>query len=43
MYKYGIQRLNLGYGSAIAVILFLLTLLFSLGYQRTVMRRDYAD
>ncbi len=41
MFKYGIQRLNLGFGSAIAVILFLMTLLFSLGYQRTVMVQDY--
>lgn len=41
MFKYGIQRLNLGFGSAIAVVLFVITLLFSLGYQRTVMVQDY--
>lgn len=41
MFKYGIQRLNLGFGSAIAVILFVMTLIFSLGYQRTVMVQDY--
>jgi raffinose/stachyose/melibiose transport system permease protein len=43
LYKFGIQRFHLGYGSAIAVVLFLTTLVFSLGYQRTVMRKDYAD
>jgi raffinose/stachyose/melibiose transport system permease protein len=42
LYKYGIQRFNLGYGSAVAVILFMITLVFSLGYQRLVMRQDYA-
>lgn len=41
MFKYGIQRLSLGFGSAIAVVLFVMTLLFSLGYQRAVMMRDY--
>jgi raffinose/stachyose/melibiose transport system permease protein len=34
LYKYGIQRFNLGYGSAVAVMLFAVTLTFSLGYQR---------
>lgn len=43
MYKYGIQRFHLGYGAALAVILFLTTLVFSLGYQRIVMRQDYAS
>ncbi len=42
LYKFGIQRLNLGYGSAVAVSLFLITLLFSLGYQRMIMRQDYS-
>ncbi len=41
LYKYGIQRTNLGYGSAVAVILFGITLIFSLGYQRIILRRDY--
>lgn len=41
LYKYGIQRFALGYGSAVAVVLFCLTLFFSLGYQRLVMRQDY--
>jgi raffinose/stachyose/melibiose transport system permease protein len=42
MYKFGFQRFALGYGSAVAVILFLLSFLFSVLYQRYVMRRDYA-
>ncbi|PJF31149.1 MAG: sugar ABC transporter permease [Candidatus Thermofonsia Clade 1 bacterium] len=41
LYKYGIQRFALGYGSAVAVVLFCITLFFSLGYQRLVMRQDY--
>lgn len=41
LFKYGIQRFALGFGSAVAVILFLLTLVFSIGYQRMVMRQDY--
>jgi raffinose/stachyose/melibiose transport system permease protein len=42
LYKYGIQRFNLGYGSAVAVVLFAITLVFSLGYQRIILRRDYS-
>jgi raffinose/stachyose/melibiose transport system permease protein len=40
IYKFGLQRLNLGYGSAASVILFLIALLFSIGYQRTAMQVD---
>ena len=42
LYKYGIQRFALGYGSAVAVVLFAITLVFSLGYQRMIMRQDYS-
>lgn len=42
LYKYGIQRFALGYGSAVAVVLFAITLVFSLGYQRIIMRQDYS-
>lgn len=42
LYKYGIQRFNLGYGSAVAVVLFMITLVFSLGYQRLIMHQDYS-
>lgn len=41
LFKYGIQRWKLGYGSAVAVVLFAVTFLFSLIYQRFVMNRDY--
>ncbi len=40
VFKYGIQRLQLGYGSAVAVVLFVITLVFSLTYQHFVLRRD---
>jgi raffinose/stachyose/melibiose transport system permease protein len=43
LYKYGIQRFQLGYGSAVAVILFAITLVFSIGYQRLILRRDYSS
>ncbi len=42
LYKYGIQRFALGYGSAVAIILFAITLVFSIGYQRIIMRQDYS-
>jgi raffinose/stachyose/melibiose transport system permease protein len=42
LYKYGIQLTKLGYGSAVAVVLFTITFIFSLGYQRIVMRNDNA-
>jgi raffinose/stachyose/melibiose transport system permease protein len=41
LYKYGFQRFQLGYGSAVAVILFLICFSFSLLYQRFAMRRDF--
>jgi len=37
---WGLRRFQLGYGSAIAVILFLVALVVALAYQRFVMRRD---
>jgi len=43
MYKFGFRRFALGYGSAVAGILFLLSFGFSILYQRYVMRRDYAS
>ena len=43
LYKFGIQRFALGYGSAVAVVLFLTTLIFSIGYQRTIMRQDFSE
>lgn len=43
LYKYGIKNFKLGYGSATAIILFAITLVFSLGYQRIIMKQDYGD
>jgi raffinose/stachyose/melibiose transport system permease protein len=41
LFKYGIQRYKLGYGSAIAIVLFSITFAFSMLYQRFVLNRDY--
>jgi raffinose/stachyose/melibiose transport system permease protein len=41
MVQYGFQRSQLGYGSAVAVILFVISLVFALLYQRVLLRRDF--
>ncbi len=38
MYRVGLQRFSLGFGAAVSVILFIIALFFSIGYQRTVMQ-----
>ena len=43
MYQFGFLRSQLGYGSSIAVIMFVICFGFSLFYQRQVMRRDFAE
>jgi len=43
MYQFGFLRTQLGYGSSIAVIMFLICFGFSLLYQQRVMRRDFTD
>jgi len=40
LYKFGIQRMNLGYGGAVAVTIFLLCLVFSVIYFRAVLRAE---
>jgi raffinose/stachyose/melibiose transport system permease protein len=40
MFKAGITNQQMGYGSALAVILFLFALVLALAYQRFVLRRD---
>jgi raffinose/stachyose/melibiose transport system permease protein len=42
IYKFGIKSFNLGYGAAVALILFAITLIFSIGYQRMILRQDFA-
>ena len=40
MVQYGRNAGNYGYGSAVAVVVFLISLIVALGYQRFVLRRD---
>ncbi len=40
MFDWGFVRFQLGYGSAVAVILFVFAFVVALAYQRFVMRRD---
>lgn len=40
MFEFGFARSQVGYASAISVVMFVLSLIFALGYQRMVMRRD---
>ncbi|MFI7697795.1 carbohydrate ABC transporter permease [Nonomuraea sp. NPDC049480] len=42
MMEYGFKRSQVGYASAISVVMFVLSLVFALFYQRFVMRRDLA-
>ena len=41
MYRFGFVRFQLGYGSAVAIYMFLLCLVFSLIYQRLTRQPDY--
>lgn len=41
MYRFGFVRFQLGYGSAVAVYMFMISLAFSLIYQRLTRRVDY--
>ena len=40
MFDWGFERFQFGYGSAVAVILFLICFVLALAYQRWVLRRD---
>ncbi|MFF4778390.1 carbohydrate ABC transporter permease [Microtetraspora fusca] len=40
MFQFGFKRSQVGYGTAISVVMFLISLIFALGYQRYVLRRD---
>ncbi|WP_061291806.1 carbohydrate ABC transporter permease [Herbidospora cretacea] len=40
MYDFGFKRFQVGYASAISVVMFALSLVFAIGYQRFVLRRD---
>ncbi|MBN1535423.1 MAG: sugar ABC transporter permease [Anaerolineales bacterium] len=41
MYRFGFVRFYLGYGSAVAIVMFLICLAFSLVYQRLTPQQDY--
>ena len=41
MYRFGFVRFQLGYGSAVAIYMFLICLTFSLIYQRLIRQPDY--
>jgi len=41
MYRFGFVRFQLGYGSAVAIYMFLICLVFSLFYQRLTRQPDY--
>ncbi|WP_419999474.1 carbohydrate ABC transporter permease [Streptomyces boninensis] len=40
LFQYGFKRYQVGYASAISIAMFLISLVFALGYQRYVLRRD---
>ena len=42
MYNYGFERNQFGYGSAVAVILFVISFVIAVLYQRFILRRDAA-
>jgi raffinose/stachyose/melibiose transport system permease protein len=42
MFTFGFQRFQLGYGAAVSLVIFVICFVFSIGYQRFVMRRDLA-
>ena len=41
MYRFGFVRFYFGYGSAVAIVMFLICLIFSLVYQRLTPQQDY--
>ncbi|GAA4892879.1 carbohydrate ABC transporter permease [Streptomyces coeruleoprunus] len=42
MFQYGFKRYQVGYASAISVVMFAISLVFAVAYQRFVLRRDLA-
>lgn len=42
LYYNGVERYQFGYGSAVAVVLFVISFIFALAYQRFALRRDTA-
>lgn len=40
LYSYGVTRMQIGFGSAVGVVLFVICVLFAFGYKRILMRDD---
>ena len=40
LYGYGVTRMQIGFGSAVGVVLFIICVLFAFGYKRALMRDD---
>jgi len=40
LYNYGVTRMEIGFGSAVGVVLFLICVIFAFGYKRILMRND---
>jgi raffinose/stachyose/melibiose transport system permease protein len=40
LYTYGVTRMDIGFGSAVGVVLFAICVTFAFGYKRVLMRHD---
>ena len=40
LYNYGVTRMQIGFGSAVGVVLFVICVVFAFGYKRVLMRND---
>ena len=40
LYNYGVTRMEIGFGSAVGVVLFIICVVFAFGYKRVLMRHD---
>lgn len=40
LYNYGVTRMQIGFGSAVGVVLFVICVVFAFGYKRTMMKND---
>jgi raffinose/stachyose/melibiose transport system permease protein len=40
LYNYGVTRMEIGFGSAVGVVMFLICVVFAFGYKRALMRND---
>jgi raffinose/stachyose/melibiose transport system permease protein len=40
LYNFGVTRMQIGFGSAVGVVLFVICVTFAFGYKRLLMRHD---